>query len=106
MSATGTWVIDSMNLSEEIKWCLEEYFKLKELYKKPRLIILPNPQNTTYIAQIKDDIIGDEDSGVYEVITFIQMGENGLEFNQERIEKVASKITSKNFDILHRRGVR
>lgn len=106
MSATGTWVIDGMNLSEEITWCLEEYFKLKELYKKPRLIILPNPKNKNYIVQIKDDIIGDEDSGVYEVITFIQMGENGLEFNQERIGKVASEITSKNFDILHRRSVR
>ena len=106
MSATGTWVIDSMNLSEEITWCLEEYFKLKELYKKPRLIILPNPQNKNYIVQIKDDIIGDEDSGVYEVITFIQMGENGLEFNQQRIDNVATEITSKNFGILHRRSVR
>ena len=53
---------------------------LKELYKKPRLIILPNPKNKNYIVRIKDDIIGEEDSGVYEVITFIQMGENGLEF--------------------------
>jgi hypothetical protein len=106
MSATGTWLIDSMNLSEQITLCLEGYFKLKELYKKPRLIILPRPQNEDYIVQIKDDIIGDEDSGVYEVITFIQMGENGLEFNQERIEKVASKVTSKHFDILHKRNVR
>ena len=102
MSATKTWLIDTMNLDSDIKHVINEYFETPKSYKKPRLCILPNIKDKYYDVCIKNDINGTEDNGIFELITFIRLGENGLEIDEDRIHKIAHEITSKNFSLLHR----